>query len=160
MYGGAEMATQIEEVRSGCEVLVATPGRLADMMGRGIVSLRHVKYASKIYAVLWWSCARPGLTMDGGGRGRVSRYLVLDEADRMLDMGFEPQIRHIVQEAGTCAHLVLPQASIQADLGHKPPPAGHRHARDRRPPDHDVQCDLPAVRPLALTFLGLQFCPI
>jgi ATP-dependent RNA helicase DDX3X len=50
----------------GCDVLTATPGRLHDLLGRGRVSLSRV------------------------------RYLVLDEADRMLDMGFEPQIRRIV----------------------------------------------------------------
>lgn len=44
VYGGAEMSYQVSELRSGCELLVATPGRLADMMGRGIVSLQHVKY--------------------------------------------------------------------------------------------------------------------
>lgn len=50
----------------GCEVLIATPGRLVDAMERGLVSLSKVK------------------------------YVVLDEADRILDMGFEPTIREIM----------------------------------------------------------------
>ena len=68
-YGGADIGAQIREMRKGCDLLVATPGRLSDMIDRGIVSLAYVK------------------------------FLVLDEADRMLDMGFEPQIRQIVEGA-------------------------------------------------------------
>lgn len=55
-------------MEKGVDVLVATPGRLVDVIERGRVSL-----------------------------GKI-RYLALDEADRMLDMGFEPQIRKIVQQ--------------------------------------------------------------
>ena len=66
-YGGADIRVQMQAMRKGCDVLVATPGRLADMINRGYVSLSAI------------------------------RFLVLDEADRMLDMGFEPQIREIVQ---------------------------------------------------------------
>lgn len=68
-YGGADIGSQLREMRKGCDLLVATPGRLVDMIGRGAVSLSLIK------------------------------FLVLDEADRMLDMGFEPQIRQIVEEA-------------------------------------------------------------
>jgi ATP-dependent RNA helicase DDX3X len=68
-YGGADIGQQLREMRKGCDILVATPGRLVDMISRGAVSLANIK------------------------------YLVLDEADRMLDMGFEPQIRQIVEEA-------------------------------------------------------------
>ncbi|CAN3377139.1 hypothetical protein DIURU_003610 [Diutina rugosa] len=68
VYGGAEIGNQMRQLERGCDLLVATPGRLKDLLERGKVSLANIK------------------------------YLVLDEADRMLDMGFEPQIRHIVQE--------------------------------------------------------------
>merc|ERR1719247_1765229 len=68
-YGGANIRDQISELRRGCDVLIATPGRLVDLMERGHVSLASI------------------------------RYLRLDEADRMLDMGFEPQIRRIVEQA-------------------------------------------------------------
>lgn len=68
-YGGASIREQIYELRRGCQLLVATPGRLTDLMERGEVSM---------------SCIE---------------QLCLDEADMMLDMGFEPQIRRIVQHA-------------------------------------------------------------
>ncbi|PVZ99986.1 hypothetical protein BB558_003971 [Smittium angustum] len=67
VYGGADIGSQISQVHRGCDLLVATPGRLVDMIERGIISLKYVN------------------------------FLVLDEADRMLDMGFEPQIRKIVE---------------------------------------------------------------
>lgn len=68
VYGGADIREQIRVLDRGCDLLVATPGRLVDLIERGRVSLACV------------------------------RFLVLDEADRMLDMGFEPQIRRIVME--------------------------------------------------------------
>lgn len=58
----------MRELETGCDFLVATPGRLSDLIERGRVSLSRI------------------------------RYLALDEADRMLDMGFEPQIRRIVEQ--------------------------------------------------------------
>lgn len=67
-YGGTPMGDQMRDLERGCQMLVATPGRLSDLIERGKVSLAKI------------------------------RYLVLDEADRMLDMGFEPQIRRIVEE--------------------------------------------------------------
>nr|XP_043873995.1 ATP-dependent RNA helicase DDX3X-like isoform X5 [Solea senegalensis] len=68
VYGGADIGQQIRELERGCHLLVATPGRLVDMMERGKIGLEYCN------------------------------YLVLDEADRMLDMGFEPQIRRIVEQ--------------------------------------------------------------
>ncbi|KAJ0606021.1 putative RNA helicase [Helianthus annuus] len=67
-YGGAPINQQLRELERGVDILVATPGRLVDLLERARVSLQYI------------------------------RYLALDEADRMLDMGFEPQIRKIVQQ--------------------------------------------------------------
>lgn len=58
---------QFRDLERGCDLLVATPGRLVDLIQRGRISLCCIQ------------------------------FLVLDEADRMLDMGFEPQIRRIVE---------------------------------------------------------------
>ncbi|CAG7838136.1 unnamed protein product [Allacma fusca] len=67
VYGGAPVEEQLRDLERGCHLLVATPGRLTDMLKRDRVGLDNC------------------------------RFLVLDEADRMLDMGFEPQIREIVE---------------------------------------------------------------
>ncbi|PRP79751.1 hypothetical protein PROFUN_12613 [Planoprotostelium fungivorum] len=68
VYGGTPIVNQLRELERGCDILIATPGRLVDIIDRAKVSLQAI------------------------------RYLTLDEADRMLDMGFEPQIRRIVEE--------------------------------------------------------------
>lgn len=68
VYGGSAISDQFKDLECGVHVLVATPGRLYDMIERGRISLCRCE------------------------------YLVLDEADRMLDMGFEPQIRQIVEQ--------------------------------------------------------------
>ncbi|KAJ2790433.1 ATP-dependent RNA helicase dbp2 [Coemansia guatemalensis] len=68
VYGGTPRGPQIRDLRRGVEICIATPGRLIDMLQIGATNLRRVT------------------------------YLVLDEADRMLDMGFEPQIRKIVDQ--------------------------------------------------------------
>lgn len=68
VYGGAPKGPQLRDIERGADIVIATPGRLNDFLEVKKVSLRQVS------------------------------YLVLDEADRMLDMGFEPQIRKIVNE--------------------------------------------------------------
>ena len=68
LYGGAPKGPQLKELDRGADIVVATPGRLND-----ILEMKKIDF------------------------GQVS-LLVLDEADRMLDMGFEPQIRKIVNE--------------------------------------------------------------
>jgi len=68
IYGGAPKGPQARELQRGVEIVIATPGRLIDFLEQGTTNLRR--------------CT----------------YLVLDEADRMLDMGFEPQIRKIIEQ--------------------------------------------------------------
>ncbi|KAI7885458.1 P-loop containing nucleoside triphosphate hydrolase protein [Mucor mucedo] len=65
-YGGADIQQQLRLIDRGCHLLVATPGRLVDILERRRISFQNIQ------------------------------YLVLDEADRMLDMGFEPQVRNII----------------------------------------------------------------
>ena len=67
IFGGVSDKSQVAELRRGVDILVATPGRLLDLMGRGIVCLDDVE------------------------------LFVLDEADRMLDMGFLPDVRRITK---------------------------------------------------------------
>ena len=68
MFGGVKEGPQIQEVKEGVHILVATPGRLLDLYRRKLFSLKGVQFC------------------------------VLDEADRMLDMGFLPNVRFIVKE--------------------------------------------------------------
>uniref|UniRef100_A0ACD5WTH6 Uncharacterized protein n=1 Tax=Avena sativa TaxID=4498 RepID=A0ACD5WTH6_AVESA len=79
-YGGTPMIQQMRDIERGVDILVATPGRLVDMIERSKVSLEAIK------------------------------YLVMDEADRMLDMGFEPQIRKIVDGMG------MPRKSVRQTM--------------------------------------------
>lgn len=67
IYGGIGPKTQIERISTGIDILVSTPGRLLDLYSRGDVILKEVK------------------------------TLILDEADKMMDMGFMPQIRRILE---------------------------------------------------------------
>ncbi|KAM7279576.1 hypothetical protein ACFE04_006710 [Oxalis oulophora] len=93
LYGGAPKGPQLRDLDRGVDIVVATPGRLNDILEMRRISLRQVS------------------------------YLVLDEADRMLDMGFEPQIRKIVNEVPTRRQTLMYTATwpkevrkIAADL--------------------------------------------
>ncbi|VYS66830.1 unnamed protein product [Arabidopsis thaliana] len=93
LYGGAPKGPQLKEIERGVDIVVATPGRLNDILEMKRISLHQVS------------------------------YLVLDEADRMLDMGFEPQIRKIVNEVPTKRQTLMYTATwpkevrkIAADL--------------------------------------------
>ena len=91
VFGGAPYGPQIKEIRRGTDVLIATPGRLNDLMKREVVDLSGVQ------------------------------TLVLDEADRMLDMGFLPDVTTIVEatpdERQTLLFSATIDESIQKNLG-------------------------------------------
>lgn len=84
--GGANIRTQISEVRRGATVLIATPGRLLDLTERGAVNLSAIE------------------------------VLVLDEADRMLDMGFLPAIRRVLAMLPTKRQTLLFSATMSANI--------------------------------------------
>jgi len=66
IFGGVKQGAQTQALKAGVDVLIATPGRLLDLMAQGFISLRHIE------------------------------YFVLDEADRMLDMGFIHDIKRVI----------------------------------------------------------------
>lgn len=81
IYGGNDRSKQIETIESGIEIIIATPGRLNDLVSAG-----HIKIESVT-------------------------YLVLDEADKMLDMGFEPQIRKLLLDIRPDRQTVMTSAT-------------------------------------------------
>jgi ATP-dependent RNA helicase RhlE len=86
VYGGVSERPQIEALRSGVDLVVATPGRLLDLMNRRL-----------------------------GDFSRLD-FLVLDEADRMLDMGFLPDIRRIVRSLPTRRQTLLFSATLSREI--------------------------------------------
>jgi len=85
-FGGVGYGNQREALRKGVDIIVATPGRLLDLMEQGSCRLDRVK------------------------------FLVLDEADRMLDMGFLPDVRRIVQKCPRDRHTSLFSATIPPEI--------------------------------------------
>ena len=86
IYGGVSQRPQAAAMQRGVDVLIATPGRLVDLVGQRLVDLRSVE------------------------------YLVLDEADRMLDMGFIHAIRRIVAMLPTDRQTLLFSATVPAEV--------------------------------------------
>jgi ATP-dependent RNA helicase DeaD len=82
VYGGQRFGTQMDLLRKGCTLVVGTPGRVFDHISRGTISLANVRYA------------------------------VLDEADRMLDIGFRPQIEKIMRRVPTKRQTLLLSATV------------------------------------------------
>jgi ATP-dependent RNA helicase RhlE len=87
VFGGVGYGRQLDELRAGTDVLAATPGRLLDHLERGTVRLDKVQ------------------------------FLVLDEADRMLDMGFLPDVRRILDKCPRQRHTSLFSATIPPQIG-------------------------------------------
>ncbi|HEU0305881.1 MAG TPA: DEAD/DEAH box helicase [Lysobacter sp.] len=86
IYGGAGMQPQIDSLRRGVDVLVACPGRLIDHLDRGTARLDNVE------------------------------VLVLDEADRMLDMGFLPAIKRVLGKVPSQRQTLLFSATFEAQI--------------------------------------------
>ncbi len=86
LFGGTGYGRQDQALRRGLDILVATPGRLLDQMQRGMVRLNRIE------------------------------ILVLDEADRMLDMGFLPDVRRIVERCPSARQTMLFSATIPPEI--------------------------------------------
>ncbi|MGA7699879.1 MAG: DEAD/DEAH box helicase [Thermoguttaceae bacterium] len=86
VYGGVGQSPQVRALNDGIDVLIATPGRLLDLMQQGFVDLTHVE------------------------------VLILDEADRMLDMGFIHDLRRIVAKVPTRRQTLLFSATLPAEI--------------------------------------------
>src|SRR5690606_18704214 len=86
VFGGVDIKPQIAELRQGAEILIATPGRLLDHVGQKTVSLAQAE------------------------------LLVLDEADRMLDMGFMPDIQRIINLLPTKRQNLMFSATFSNDI--------------------------------------------
>ena len=86
IFGGVKQAKQTKALRNGVDILVATPGRLLDLMNQGLVNLREVE------------------------------IFVLDEADRMLDMGFIHDIRRVIAALPAERQTLLFSATIPRDI--------------------------------------------
>jgi ATP-dependent RNA helicase DeaD len=88
VYGGASMGEQLRRLGAGVDVVVGTPGRVLDHLGRGTLDLSQIE------------------------------FLVLDEADEMLDMGFIEDIEAIMEKCGEKRRVVLFSATMPAGIVH------------------------------------------
>ena len=82
IYGGQRMGKQLSELKRGCSLIVGTPGRVLDHLKRGTMTFDHVRFA------------------------------VLDEADRMLDIGFRPDIERILRRCPSARQTLLLSATM------------------------------------------------
>jgi ATP-dependent RNA helicase RhlE len=85
IYGGVGKAQQIQAIRSGVEIVIACPGRLLDLLGDGLIDLSHVE------------------------------VFVLDEADRMCDMGFLPDVKRIIRHLPQKRQTLFFSATMPSD---------------------------------------------
>lgn len=86
VFGGVSQVSQVNNLRRGVDILVATPGRLLDLMNQGHVSLRDIE------------------------------FLVLDEADRMLDMGFVRDVKKIISKLPTERQTLFFSATMPSEI--------------------------------------------
>ena len=112
VYGGVPLASQAKRAK-GAEILVATPGRLQDLVERRLVSLSQVE------------------------------ILVLDEADRMLDMGFRPQVDAIVRRLPSARQTMFFSATLDGEVGDLARAYTHDACRfELAPPEPDGEAQI------------------
>ena len=120
IYGGTPMDRQIKALRRGVEIVIATPGRLIDLGDRGEVSLADVE------------------------------ILVLDEADRMADMGFMPQVEWVMRRLPEPHQTLLFSATLDREVDHLVKTYVHA------PAHHEVASALPTVESMEHRFLKVH----
>ncbi|HEX2047398.1 MAG TPA: DEAD/DEAH box helicase [Acidimicrobiales bacterium] len=120
VYGGAPMDRQIKALRRGVDVVIATPGRLIDLGDRGEVSMSDVE------------------------------ILVLDEADRMADMGFMPQVEWVMRRLPDPHQTLLFSATLDNEVDHLV------RTYVRTPAHHEVASALPTVESMEHRFVKVH----
>ncbi|GGK74701.1 DEAD/DEAH box helicase [Rufibacter glacialis] len=86
VFGGVGQVPQVEQIKRGVDIVVATPGRLLDLMNQGLLSLKHIE------------------------------TFILDEADRMLDMGFIHDVRKVIAQIPTNRQTLLFSATMPQEI--------------------------------------------
>ena len=107
-YGGAPVGAQAKKLR-GAQIVIATPGRLQDLVERRLISLEAV------------------------------RALVLDEADRMLDMGFRPQVEKLIRRVPSERQTMLFSATLDGEVGELARAYTREPSRFENGREHDVE---------------------
>ncbi|HXX90328.1 MAG TPA: DEAD/DEAH box helicase [Acidimicrobiales bacterium] len=120
VYGGADIERQIKRIRRGVDVVIATPGRLIDLIDRNEVAVTDVEVA------------------------------VLDEADRMADMGFLPQVDWVLRRIEAPHQTMLFSATLDGDVDR----LVRRHLSD--PVRHEVASARPTVESMEHVFLQVH----
>jgi superfamily II DNA/RNA helicase len=120
VYGGADIERQIKKLKRGVDVVVATPGRLIDLIDRKAVSVADLG------------------------------IVVLDEADRMADMGFLPQVEWVLRRIEGAHQTMLFSATLDGDVDR----VVKRHLRD--PVRHEVASAMPTVESMEHRFLQVH----
>ncbi|MDQ3897095.1 MAG: DEAD/DEAH box helicase [Actinomycetota bacterium] len=120
VYGGAPMEHQVKALRRGVEIVIATPGRLIDLGDRGDVSMGDVE------------------------------ILVLDEADRMADMGFMPQVEWVMRRLPPTHQTLLFSATLDREVDHLV------KTYVQTPAHHEVASALPTVESMEHRFVKVH----
>ncbi|MDA3039856.1 MAG: DEAD/DEAH box helicase [Actinomycetota bacterium] len=120
IYGGADMDRQIKQVKDGVELIVATPGRMIDLLDRGEVSVSQVS------------------------------HVIVDEADRMADMGFLPQVEWILRRIDGDHQTLLFSATLDGAID------GLVRRYQRDPVRHEVVEEEVTVEQMAHRFIAVH----